>query len=183
MARLLAIEPIIGLKDGVGDIELMQRIVNNVRGSDHQKADTFLFFDGLPTAEVTIGAYRAIGVRSYSSAVHHSSQRWHMLSSLRSKPLMRRAVRLLNDFFIPFAALRDQVPGYAVSLVKEGASIRGVEMGLARPPLPVPTPAHKRDLALLLEAGLMALQGSPTETANSTRRRADASSTRDPSGV
>ena len=61
---------VVGLKDGIGDVDLMTRIVTSVRGSGHPRAAEFLFLNGLPTAEVSARAYRAIGVRIYSSAVH-----------------------------------------------------------------------------------------------------------------
>jgi len=158
MNQLLAIEPVVGLKDGVGDIELMQRIVAAVRGSNHQKADSFLFFDGLPTAEVTIEAYRAIGVRSYSSAVHSFFPEiaHAFFAALEGSDRARRD-QLLSAFFIPFAALRDQVPGYAVSLVKAGASLNGLNMGQTRPPLPPVAEEHKSRLSALVESGRRAL--------------------------
>ncbi len=58
---------VIGFKDGAGDLDLMSRIVRAVR--DEVDHDSFLFFNGMPTAEVTQRAYRAIGVPLYSSAV------------------------------------------------------------------------------------------------------------------
>ncbi|GAA3239285.1 hypothetical protein GCM10020256_60260 [Streptomyces thermocoprophilus] len=59
-------EGIVGLKDGLGDLGLMQRIVSAVRTGG---PDAFLYFNGLPTAELTQPAYRAVGVPLYSSAV------------------------------------------------------------------------------------------------------------------
>src|SRR3984885_15208952 len=57
---------VIGFKDGAGDLDLMARIVRAVR--DRGNDPSFLFFNGMPTAEVTQRAYRAIGVPLYSSA-------------------------------------------------------------------------------------------------------------------
>ena len=65
-AQVAALPTVVGIKDGVGDLDLMTRIVSAVRpvaGADFQ------FFNGLPTAELTVPAYRAIGVQLYSSAV------------------------------------------------------------------------------------------------------------------
>ena len=56
----------IGFKDGAGDLDLMSRIVRAVR--DAAGDEPFHFFNGMPTAEVTQRAYRAIGVPLYSSA-------------------------------------------------------------------------------------------------------------------
>src|SRR5258707_1345715 len=55
-----------GFKDGAGDLDLMSRIVRAV--SDQLGGKPFHFFNGMPTAEVTQRAYRAIGVPLYSSA-------------------------------------------------------------------------------------------------------------------
>ena len=51
---------IIGLKDGVGDLDLMQRIISAVR--TEVPGEDFLYFNGLPTAELTGLAYRGLGV-------------------------------------------------------------------------------------------------------------------------
>src|ERR1700691_392527 len=58
---------VIGFKDGAGDLDLMSRIVRAVRDSLADGKE-FHFFNGMPTAEVTQRAYRAIGVPLYSSA-------------------------------------------------------------------------------------------------------------------
>ena len=67
---LLDIPSVIGLKDGHGSVELMNRIVTRIRDLGTARGDAFLFFNGLPTAEVSAPAYSAIGVERYSSAVH-----------------------------------------------------------------------------------------------------------------
>src|SRR5579862_7447444 len=67
---------VIGFKDGAGDLDLMIRIVRAVRDDavpddaarDGESEPPFFFFNGMPTAEVTQRAYRAIGVPLYSSA-------------------------------------------------------------------------------------------------------------------
>ena len=43
--------------------------VTAVRTSGHPRAKAFNFLNGLPTAELSVQAYEAIGVASYSSAV------------------------------------------------------------------------------------------------------------------
>lgn len=68
VVELARTEGIIGLKDGLGDLDLMTRIVSAVRGEPAVR-DDFLYFNGLPTAELTQPAYRAVGVPLYSSAV------------------------------------------------------------------------------------------------------------------
>src|SRR5690606_17345088 len=66
VVALARTDGIVGLKDGLGDLDLMQRIVSAVRAD---LADDFLYFNGLPTAELTQLAYRGLGVTLYSSAV------------------------------------------------------------------------------------------------------------------
>ena len=62
--------------------------------------------------------------------------------------------RLLADFFYPLVRLRDKVPGYAVSLVKAGVQMRGLDVGGVRPPLIDPPPDHLAELRTILDAGL-----------------------------
>ena len=61
---------------------------------------------------------------------------------------------LLDEFYGPLVALRDEVPGYSVSLVKAGVTLRGLDVGGVRAPLLDPTPEHVSRLAKLLDHGL-----------------------------
>lgn len=154
LPSLLQIPAVMGLKDGVGDIEAMARTVAAVRRVDTDHARRFGFLSGLPTAEVTAQAYRALGVDSYSSAVHAfapdiAASFWEALQSGDHG----RCSELLDDFFVPFAALRDRVPGYAVSLVKAGARLEGLDLGPVRPPLTEAQPSDVEELAGLIDAG------------------------------
>jgi 5-dehydro-4-deoxyglucarate dehydratase len=155
---LLDLPSVIGLKDGVGDVETMLREVTAVRTSGHPRADTFNFLNGLPTAELSVQAYEAIGVASYSSAVldfmPELATGFFRAVRARDEVAVRR---LLAAFFLPFAALRAQVPGYAVSLIKAGSRIAGLDLGGVRPPLIDPTPEHVAQLAEIMAAGRAAL--------------------------
>lgn len=64
---------------------------------------------------------------------------------------------LLTEFYLPFAALRDRVPGYAVSLVKAGAQLAGLAVGPVRPPLVEATPEHLAQLATIVDCGRAAI--------------------------
>ena len=110
---------VIGLKDGLGDIDLMQRIVLAVR---REVGDDFLFFNGLPTAELTMGAYRGLGVELYSSAVF-------AFAPEIATAYLNGADHLLTEFYEPLVRLRAKVPGYAVSLVKAGVRLGGLDGG------------------------------------------------------
>jgi 5-dehydro-4-deoxyglucarate dehydratase len=64
------------------------------------------------------------------------------------------AQRLLTSFYLPLVQLRDQVPGYAVSLVKAGLRLRGQDVGGVRPPLVDPSAEHVAELEKIIAAGL-----------------------------
>jgi 5-dehydro-4-deoxyglucarate dehydratase len=63
------------------------------------------------------------------------------------------AHRLLADFFHPLVRLRNKAPGYAVSLVKAGVRLCGLDVGGVRPPLTDPPPEHLAELRRILDAG------------------------------
>jgi 5-dehydro-4-deoxyglucarate dehydratase len=140
---------VVGLKDGVGDIELMTRIVLAVRSAGHE---SFGFFNGLPTAELTAPAYRAAGVPRYSSAVFCFAPE---LASAFCAALaggdQDTVDVLLRRFFAPLVALRNEVPGYAISLVKAATRFAGLAVGGVRAPLVDPGPEHERRLRELLD--------------------------------
>ncbi len=150
---LLDVPHVVGLKDGIGDVDAMLRLVTAIRTSGHARALEFGFLNGLPTAELSVQAYQAIGVDSYSSAV--------LCFAPDIATAFYRAVcdgdqgrvsLLLKEFYLPFAALRDRVPGYAVSLVKAGAGL-----GHVRPPLVDAAPSHVDELRRILERARAAL--------------------------
>lgn len=150
-AELAQVPGVVGFKDGLGDLGLMRQIVlavRQVRGAD------FTFFNGLPTAELTFGAYRAVGVPLYSSAafafVPEVANAFYRAVHA-GDPL---ADRLMSDFYEPLVRLRDRAPGYAVSLVKAGARLRGVDVGGVRAPFVDPSAEEEAELSRLVEAGL-----------------------------
>jgi 5-dehydro-4-deoxyglucarate dehydratase len=151
---LLDIDNVIGVKDGIGDVDAMLRLVTSVRASGHPRAESFTFLNGLPTAELSVQAYEAIGVASYSSAVlcfaPDVATAFYRAVRGGDRPTV---TRLLVEFYLPFAALRDEVPGYAVALVKAGARLSGLEMGRVRPPLIDATPEHVERLAGIIANG------------------------------
>jgi 5-dehydro-4-deoxyglucarate dehydratase len=148
--RLVDLPSVVGLKDGFGDVDLMTRIVTTIRAQDPD----FLFFNGLPTAEVSAQAYTAIGVRRYSSAVHcfapRVAHRFHRALGEGDQDTMHA---LLAGFYLPLVALRDETPGFAVSLVKAAARLRGEKVGPVRPPLVEPTAEQLDRLARIIDDG------------------------------
>ncbi|MER8187385.1 5-dehydro-4-deoxyglucarate dehydratase [Kitasatospora sp. NPDC094015] len=155
---LLDLPTVTGIKDGRGQLDAMLRLVTAVRTSGHPRAAGFGFLNGLPTAELSAQAYRAIGVPGYSSAVlcfaPDIATAFHRAVEGGDR---RTAQLLLAEFYLPFAALRDQVPGYAVALVKAGARLAGLDLGPVRPPLVDASPEHVRQLERIIARGRAAL--------------------------
>ncbi|WP_344868186.1 5-dehydro-4-deoxyglucarate dehydratase [Amycolatopsis ultiminotia] len=158
-AKLLDIPSVVGIKDGYGDVEAMTRIVTTIRALGTRRADEFLFFNGLPTAEVSAKAYAAIGVARYSSAVHcfapEIAHRFHRALGEGDEEPMDA---LLAGFYLPLVSLRDETPGFAVSLVKAAARLRGDKVGTIRPPLVEPTTEQIDRLGKIVEDGFATLK-------------------------
>ncbi|MFD7435736.1 5-dehydro-4-deoxyglucarate dehydratase [Streptomyces sp. NPDC059861] len=146
--RITRIPGVIGLKDGHSDLDRLQRLTLAA-------PDDFLFFNGAATAEIQARAYAAVGVPAYSSAVHAFAPEIAnaFFTALRTDD---DAVvdKLLRDFYVPLVELRDRTPGYAVSLVKAAARLRGRPAGPVRAPLTDPSAADLADLRTLLATGL-----------------------------
>jgi 5-dehydro-4-deoxyglucarate dehydratase len=150
---------VIGFKDGVGDLDLMIRIVRAVRDAGDE--DSFLFFNGMPTAEVTQRAYRAIGVPLYSSAAFAFAPQ----VALAYYNALERDDQVTLDaleraFYHPLARLRAKGTGYAVSLIKAGVELAGHSSGGVRPPLTEVKPEHREELARILAAGLAVVENT-----------------------
>ncbi|WP_319455152.1 5-dehydro-4-deoxyglucarate dehydratase [Mycobacterium sp. RTGN6] len=145
---------VVGFKDGTGDIDRVARIVRAVTDALVPSGKPFQFFNGLPTAEVSQQAYRAIGVTLYSSATFAFAPE---LALAFYEALERNdeatTAALLREFFHPLVRLRDTVPGYAVSLIKAGVTMEGIDAGPVRAPLIMPSPEDLAELAQILAAG------------------------------
>jgi 5-dehydro-4-deoxyglucarate dehydratase len=153
VVELASTPGIIGFKDGLGDLDLLQRTISAVR--TRLPDAPFRYFNGLPTAELTGLAYRGIGVELYSSAVFcfapEIALAFHDALGRGDDATVRR---LLDGFYRPLVELRNRGNGYAVSLVKAGVRLRGLDVGEVRPPLAEPEPGHLAELAELLDHGL-----------------------------
>ncbi|WP_329227761.1 5-dehydro-4-deoxyglucarate dehydratase [Streptomyces canus] len=146
--RLAEIPGVIGLKDGHSDLDRLQRLTLTA-------PEGFLFFNGASTAEIQARAYATVGVPAYSSAVHAFAPEIAnaFFTALRDGD-DGMVGKLLHDFYVPLVELRDRVPGYAVSLVKAAARLRGRPVGPVRAPLTDPSAADLADLERLLVSGL-----------------------------
>lgn len=120
---------LIGFKDGMGEIEPMVLIRRRL-------GDRLTYLGGLPTAEIYATAYKALGVPVYSSAVFNFIPRTAIQFYEAVRDGHQQTIdRLIDDFFIPYLAIRNRCPGYAVSIVKAGARLAGHDAGPVRPPL------------------------------------------------
>ncbi|MCX4880707.1 5-dehydro-4-deoxyglucarate dehydratase [Streptomyces sp. NBC_00847] len=151
LRRIARIPNVIGLKDGHSDLDRLQRLTLAA-------PEGFLFFNGASTAEIQARAYATVGVPAYSSAVHAFAPEIAnaFFGALQGGDDSdgKDALRLLRDFYVPLVELRDRVPGYAVSLVKAAARLRGRPVGPVRAPLTDPSAADLADLKTLLATGL-----------------------------
>jgi len=135
---------LIGFKDGIGDIESMVSI-------RLQLGDRFAYLGGLPTAEVFAGAYKAMGCPVYSSAVFNFIPKTAIeFYNAHAAGDTATTDRLIRDFFLPYIELRNRGQGYAVSIVKAGATIIGHGAGPVRPPLSDLKPAEVEQLRALM---------------------------------
>ncbi|MET0745248.1 MAG: 5-dehydro-4-deoxyglucarate dehydratase, partial [Microvirga sp.] len=136
---------LIGFKDGVGDIETMVAVRRRVGAR-------LSYLGGLPTAEVYAEAYKAMGVGVYSSAVFNFIPRTALqFYEAVAGGDQETTARLLEEFFLPYIAIRNRVAGYAVGIVKAGARIVGRSGGPVRPPLVDCTARDDADLRALIE--------------------------------
>ncbi|MFF5205826.1 5-dehydro-4-deoxyglucarate dehydratase [Streptosporangium sp. NPDC000396] len=151
VAELAGIPNVIGFKDGLGDIDLLQRIILTVRQATDRE---FTFFNGLPTAELTVPAYRGLGVTLYSSAVFAFAPEIALaFYKAVTSGDDRLTTALLTRFYLPLVRLRDSRQGYAVSLVKAGVRLGGLDVGGVRPPLLDPRPEHVAELSRIIAEG------------------------------
>lgn len=135
---------LVGFKDGLGDIERIVTIRQKL-------GDRFVYIGGMPTHEVYAHAYKALGVPTYSSAVFNFIPRTALefYNAYWSGDTATTG-RLLDEFFLPYLAIRNKGEGYAVSIVKAGAAIVGKGAGPVRPPLSDLRPQEVEELAALI---------------------------------
>jgi 5-dehydro-4-deoxyglucarate dehydratase len=136
----------IGYKDGIGDLQLMQRVA-------HRLGDRLVHIGGLPTAEVFAQPYLEMGVTTYSSAVFNfvPELALQFYSAVRQRDA-QLVNSLLTKFYLPLIELRDRKRGYAVSMIKAGADIVGRSAGKVRTPLTELDAADREALATLIAA-------------------------------
>jgi 5-dehydro-4-deoxyglucarate dehydratase len=148
VSRLSEIPNVVGFKDGHGDMDRLIRISIAV-------GDRLLFMNGMPTAEMSAKAFFGAGVSTYSSAVFNfvpaiAQSFYDAMTSGDGA----QVDRLLDEFYRPFADLRDRVKGYAIALIKAGLKVTGRSVGLVRAPLVDPSAVDEAELRTIIAHGL-----------------------------
>jgi 5-dehydro-4-deoxyglucarate dehydratase len=135
----------IGYKDGTGDIEHFVSVRRTL-------GDRVAYLGGLPTAEVFAGAYKAMGCPVYSSAVFNFIPKTAIeFYNAHAANDTKTVNRIIDEFFLPYIAIRNKGHGYAVSIVKAGATIVGHGAGPVRPPLSELKRSEAEELAVLIK--------------------------------
>ncbi|NHN33440.1 5-dehydro-4-deoxyglucarate dehydratase [Paenibacillus agricola] len=135
LQRLLVHPQLVGLKDGLGNMELNIELTQTI-------GDRLDWLSGMPMAEVTFPAFVNLGFKSYSSAISNYIPH---ISAMFYDALLNHNEALLHELYIdvilPINRIRKQRKGYAVSLIKAGMEIVGLPVGTTvRTPL---TPVEK----------------------------------------
>jgi 5-dehydro-4-deoxyglucarate dehydratase len=145
LARLAELPNVVGLKDGLGQMERLLR-------QRQALGDRLCFMNGMPTAEMSAPAFAGLGIRSYSSSVYNFvpalACEFYRALCANDAPTM---TRLIEGFYRPFVELRDKARGYTVSLLKAGLDLIGRPAGPVRPPLVNPPEEHRAALRRILE--------------------------------
>lgn len=136
---------LIGFKDGTGDIDTVRRVTLKL-------GSRLSYIGGMPTHELFAQAYNGAGMPTYSSAVFNfvpeTALKFHG-AFLKGDNATCNA--MLQDFYYPFAAIRDRKSGYAVSAVKAGVRLRGFAAGPVRSPLTDLTEEEMAMMAALIK--------------------------------
>ncbi len=136
---------LIGLKDGTGNIQELNDTIRTI-------GNRLSYIGGVPTAEIIAEAYLSIGVNTYSSAafnfVPELANQFYKALRAGDKAVVDK---ITKEFYIPLVRMRSRKNGYAVSLIKAGATIIGRTAGEVRPPLSMPTDAEMAELKELIE--------------------------------
>ncbi|PRS06343.1 5-dehydro-4-deoxyglucarate dehydratase [Bacillus atrophaeus] len=144
--RLTKLEQLVGVKDGLGNIDLNINLAYTI-------GDRLGWLNGMPMAEVTMPAYMPIGFHSYSSAISnyipHISRMFFEALKNGDQQLVKE---LYQHVILPINDIRKQRNGYAVSLIKAGMEIMGMNVrNTARPPVGPVEKEHYQQLETILK--------------------------------
>ncbi|MBM7660159.1 5-dehydro-4-deoxyglucarate dehydratase [Bacillus mesophilus] len=162
LKRLLDYPQIVGLKDGLGNMELNIELTQTI-------GDRLDWINGMPFAEITMPAYYPLGFTTYSSAISnylpHISRIYFQALKDGDQQLLRN---LYNDVLLPINDIRKSRNGYAVSLIKAGMEIVGLPVGnVVRPPVISVEKEHYKQLEQIIQTTLEKYPVSVSETLSS----------------
>nr|WP_026564405.1 5-dehydro-4-deoxyglucarate dehydratase [Bacillus sp. UNC41MFS5] len=146
LQRLIEYPQVVGLKDGLGNMELNIELTQTI-------GNRLGWLNGMPMAEVTMPAYVNLGFDSYSSAISNYIPH---ISKLFYEALLNQNNELVNDLYLqvilPISRIRRQRKGYAVSLIKAGMKIVGLPVGnMVRPPIIPVEQEHYQQLEQIIK--------------------------------
>jgi 5-dehydro-4-deoxyglucarate dehydratase len=146
MEKLLEFPQVVGLKDGVGNMELNVELTQTI-------GKRVGWLNGMPMAEVTMPAYIPLGFNAYSSAISnyipHISR---MFYEALLKGNQEKVRELYENVILPINRIRRLRNGYAISLIKAGMEIVGLPVSnTVRPPVVPVENEHYQQLAQILE--------------------------------
>jgi 5-dehydro-4-deoxyglucarate dehydratase len=135
---LLEIENLVGIKDGLGEMDKVANMIATTRNWEAQNKSgrELSFMNGTPTAEISALKFRDLGIMTYSSAVLSFAPEISVAfyrSLVENDDYMTK--QLMEIFYKPLAELRDEVEGGAISIIKAGNRILGNDYGGVRAPL------------------------------------------------
>ncbi len=145
LLKLVEHPQLVGLKDGLGNMELNIEITQSI-------GDRLSYLNGMPMAEVTMPAYVGLGFNAYSSAISNYIPH---ISAMFYDALLQGNHQLVNQLYreviLPINRIRKQRKGYAVSLIKAGMQIIGLPIGkMVRPPLIPVEKEHYKQLEVII---------------------------------
>ncbi|WP_100399567.1 5-dehydro-4-deoxyglucarate dehydratase [Bacillus sp. FJAT-44742] len=149
VTKLAELPQLVGLKDGLGNMEL------NVQLTQHL-GERLEWMNGMPLAEVTMPAYYPLGFDTYSSAISNYIPH---ISRLYFDSLVKGDTEQVNALYkeviLPINEIRKQKKGYAVSLIKAGMEIVGLPVGQSvRPPVIPVEKEHYQQLEKIINKAL-----------------------------
>lgn len=149
LKRLLEFPQVVGLKDGIGNMEMNIEFTQEI-------GDRLGWLNGMPMAEVTMPAYLPLGYKCYSSAISnyipHISRKFY-------DALLNDDTQTVNEIYenviLPINRIRRKRKGYAVALIKAGMEIVGLPVtNTVRPPVTPVEKEHYEELKQILTRAL-----------------------------
>ncbi|MGY4691095.1 5-dehydro-4-deoxyglucarate dehydratase [Salibacterium sp. K-3] len=149
LKKLLIFPQIVGLKDGIGNLEANIEFTQEI-------GDRLGWLNGMPMAEVTMPAYLPLGYNCYSSAISNYIPH---ISRTFYEALKHGDQETVNDIYqeviLPINRIRRKRKGYAVALIKAGMEIVGLPVkNTVRPPVVPVEQEHYEELKQILRSAL-----------------------------